>query len=153
MIANALIYSRFRYWVYCMVIPDYINAWIEADVHALIWCSDFSPHPDEEGTEALYRPFMRWGASLLNKRQLGLGTLHWQAHIKAIQAEIMLKYLSGTTSKWKLVLDQWFARYPEERGAVFSLMNTTWLTKSLTNRPTALPNIFKQALKPWLPTA
>jgi hypothetical protein len=42
MIANSMIYSRFRYWTQVMVMPAEILDWLETDVHELIWSPD--PH-------------------------------------------------------------------------------------------------------------
>ena len=36
LIANAMVYSRFRYWTQVMIMPDDIIDWLEKDVHELI---------------------------------------------------------------------------------------------------------------------
>ena len=147
LIVNSLIYSRFRYWAYCMTIPKHVQSWIESDVHAIVWDKNFKPHPDEEGTETRSLPFIKFGAALRPRRLLGLGLLHWPSHVRAIQAQVMLHYLSGTRSSWKLVLDQWYNRTPEGRGVVFSTTPTKGITRPISTRASALPTFFKQALE------
>ena len=61
-------------------------------------------------------------------------------------ARVILKYLDGTRSSWKSMLDAWFASTTEGRGAVFSTMPATSLLKSTGTRELALPSIFRQAL-------
>ena len=36
-IINTLIYSRFRYWVYGLVMPKHVTSWLESDAHAILW--------------------------------------------------------------------------------------------------------------------
>ena len=62
MLANAMIYSRFRYWAQAMVIPEEIMAAIESDVQQLVWTkSGESTFFDEEelGTEGTFRRWMK----------------------------------------------------------------------------------------------
>ena len=49
MLANSMVYSRFRYWTQVMVIPEQINEWIKQDVHELIWAKDPIFDATEEG--------------------------------------------------------------------------------------------------------
>ena len=42
MIANSMVYSRFRYWTQVMMMPEEIVGWLEEDVHQLLWDKD--PH-------------------------------------------------------------------------------------------------------------
>ena len=146
MIINALIYSRFRYWAFCMVIPDHVNACLASDAHAVLWDSNFAPHPDELGTETNSLPFIREGAAMRPRRKLGLGLLHWPSHVKAIQAQLITHYLSGTQSSWKLLLDNWFDRTPVGRGSVFATTPITDLIKTTGDYKSSLPPYFKQAL-------
>ena len=89
---------------------------------------------------------MKFGAALRNKNELGVAAIHWPSHVKAIQSKVIISYLDGSRSSWKLVLDEWYSRTPEGRGAVFSTTPTYGLTCSLTRRKSALPALFKHAL-------
>ena len=59
---------------------------------------------------------------------------------------MLLGYLNGTRDTYKQVLDCWFARHPEGRGAIMSTMPVKMLLKSTTSRACALPRLFRQAL-------
>ena len=54
-------------------------------------------------------------------KDLGLGLLHWQTHVRALHIKAALNYRDATTSEWKLILDQWIAKdRAEGRGAIFT---------------------------------
>ena len=74
MLANSLVFSRFRYWAQSMAIPSEIMAWLEADTQALIWDKNLTFDPDEKGTVRESRRFMLEGAQYKPKSELGLGT-------------------------------------------------------------------------------
>eukprot|EP00966_Prymnesium_polylepis_P243832 5639078-Prymnesium_polylepis.1 len=37
LLANSMVYSRFRYWAQCMYMPPDVADMIDADVQALVW--------------------------------------------------------------------------------------------------------------------
>ena len=55
MLANAMIYSRFRYQAQCMALPKWLNEAIESDVQALVWSKQIEFDAEEEGTEASFK--------------------------------------------------------------------------------------------------
>eukprot|EP00966_Prymnesium_polylepis_P242501 5607799-Prymnesium_polylepis.1 len=61
MLANAMIYSRFRYQAQCtcMALPKWLNEAIESDVHALVWSKQIEFDAEEEGTEAVFKRYMK----------------------------------------------------------------------------------------------
>ena len=77
MLANSMIFSRFRYGSYCMGMPEAYSQAIQSDAQALIWGRDVAFDAEEQGTEAQFRRFMKenaqWGD---RKTQLGLGSTH-----------------------------------------------------------------------------
>ena len=87
MLANSLVYSRFRYWAQSMTIPSDIMAWIEQDVQALVWNKELNFDPDEKGSVLTSRRFMIEPAQYKPKSELGLGLLPWAAHVKALQVK------------------------------------------------------------------
>ena len=147
MLANTMFFSRFRYWGQCMVIPEYINTAIIEDSQALIWVKRPEFDPDEIGTSAKFRRWMKnqaqYGTRVLD---LGLGILDWTSHVKALRCRWLFRYCDATRGQYKEVLDQWFARYHEGRGTMFTTLKESELTKSLTYRPSALPKFWKLAL-------
>ena len=145
-ITNSLIYSRFRYWVYGLVMPDHVTNWLISDAFAVLWDRNLTTMPDETGTDSSARPFMLAGAAIKPRSELGVSSLHWPSHVKAIQSQIILHYLDGSRSSWKYVLDEWYSRTPEGRGVVFSTTPTPGITTSTSRRAAALPAVFKQAL-------
>ena len=145
-ILNSLVYSRFRYWIYGLVMPKHVTNWLLNDAYAILWDRNLTILPDDTGTLSSARPFMKEGAALQGRASLGVAALHWPSHVKAIQAQIMIHYLNGSRSSWKYVLDEWYARTPEGRGVVFSTTPTPGITTSTTRRSSALPEIFKKAL-------
>ena len=147
MLANTMFFSLFRYWGQCMVIPSHINTAIIDDSQALIWVKRPEFDPDEIGTTAKFRRWMKdqaqYGTRVLD---LGLSIMDWASHVRALRTRWLFRYCDSTRGQYKDVLDQWFARYHEGRGAMFTTLKESELTKSLTYRPSALPRFWKLAL-------
>ena len=108
LISKLMVYSRFRYWTQCMLMPKELKKNIEADIKALIWEKEPNFKENELGTkntgfkrkmseEAAYNP---WGEG-------GMGLLHWESHLKALQAKWGIRYLDPGRGAWKLLLDKW----------------------------------------------
>ena len=51
-VANAMVYSRFRYYAQCMVMPKRVSAALDLDVQQLIWGRDVDLDPEELGSSA-----------------------------------------------------------------------------------------------------
>ena len=75
-----------------------------------------------KGTKKTNRRFKTEHAQYSSAKDLGLGLLHWQTHVQALQhIKAALNYRDATTSEWKLILDQWIAKdRAEGRGAIFT---------------------------------
>ena len=50
MLANTMIYSRFRYWAQALHMPTEIAQAIDSDVQAMVWGRDVDFDPEELGT-------------------------------------------------------------------------------------------------------
>ena len=147
MIANSLIFSRFRYLAQSLTIPPSIMKALHEDTQALVWNKSVVFDADEIGTELVNKRYMNEKVQYLPKRQLGLGMLHWVSHVKALQAIIMFRYLDASRGAWKQVLDAWFKRSGTDgRGIIMSTYPVRHLTASLTNRERKLPPFFIEAL-------
>ena len=121
MLANSMVYSRFRYFSSCLVMPKEISKALESDVDALLW----DKHPEfiegELGTIRKGRPMIKKEASYRKYREGGISRLDWTSHEHALRARVVLKYRDPSRADWKLVLDTcWAQRYVEGRGAIFS---------------------------------
>ena len=147
MLASAMVLSRFRYPAQCMDVPPHINQAIAEDTQALIWAKEVEFNPDELGTNTKFRRWMRDRAQYGNRiESLGLGILDWQEHLKGLRTRWLFRYLDATRGLYKQVLDAWFSRYHEGRGAILTTIPIRDLCKSTTNRLSALPKFWRQAL-------
>lgn len=81
------------------------------------------------------------------RREGGVGLLHWPCHSKALAAHVLFQYADGTCQEWKRVLDWWFDRFNEGRGAIFSTIPTVDLINRRQGRRSRLPEFFKFALR------
>ena len=147
MIANSLIFSQMRYWVQLLHVPKEIHEWIKRDSQALLWNKDIKFDKDELGTDKTNRRFMKEGSEINPRKELGLGLLPWDDHVKAIQAKAALSYLDGSRGLWKEVLDEWILEKhaPYGRGAI--LMDIPDKTSKMKAGNTPLPAFWKEAIK------
>ena len=76
-----------------------------------------------------------------------MGLLHWPCHSKALAANVLFQYADGSIQEWKLVLDWWFDRFNEGRGAIFSTIPTVNLINRRQGKRSRLPAFFKYALR------
>ena len=147
-VATIMYLSIFRYWTQCMLPPKHLTEAIISDVQAFTWAKDPDLDPDEQGTEAKFRRWMKASAQYGNRvKKIGLGVFPWANHVRAIRARWITRYLDTTEGDYKYILDLWFARYYEGRGAVATTMPVKDLTKSLTYRPSSLPKFWVAALQ------
>ena len=147
MVGNAMVFSRFRYYAYNLPISSKVSKAIDADVQALVWGKDVQFDPEELGHGKVKR-YMLKSAQYSRRNQGGLGLLHWDSHIKALADTCLFQYANGSSMPWKHVLDWWFAKFPEGRGAIFSSIPTQSLIAS-RNKGTqsSLPKFYKNALR------
>ena len=147
MVANSMVFSRFRYWTYTHMENAEVKKAVEEDVQALIWGKDVYFDSDEMGHEKAKR-YVKYNAQFNPRREGGIGLLHWDSHAKAIRAQALFHYANGWDLGWKWVLDHWFARYQEGRGAIFSTISTRDLISSpLDGHASKLPRFWKRALR------
>ena len=149
MLANAMIFSRFRYGSYCMVMPQEIETAIEEDAQALVWGKDTTFQADERGTVLVGRRFMKKDAQWGNRKtELGVGLMSWCMHVKAIRVHwLAARYMDATRGPWKQLLDLWLARFPEGKGTIFTTRPVKELIKSTTQRRRSLPDFWVRAVK------
>ena len=74
--------------------------------------------------------------------------LYWEGHEKALTSYTLFQYCNGRSMQWKGILDWWFAKFYENRGAVFSTIPPSDLFKSRkVGRASCLPLFYRRALK------
>ena len=147
MLANSMIYGRFRYYIQAMKPPDKLMEQVESDAQALIWGGETYFDPEKKGTELVRRRFMKKQSQYANRKEdLGASVMKWTDHVKAIQAKWILNYLDATRGPWKDILDRWFAREAEDRGAVLTTIRPKDLCKSAGCLESQLPGFWRAAL-------
>ena len=122
MLANSMVYSRFRYWLFSMMPSETVNAYLRSDIRQLLWKGDPEFKATERGTEAAGAPpFIKSTAAILPFGKGGVGALDWAAHTKAIRTHWVLRYLDPTQANWKLVLDHWIWQHPPGRSGLLTI--------------------------------
>ena len=102
---------------------------------------------DEYGTHIKYRRFMKEQAQYGSRtHDLGIGALDWISHVKAIQVMWLVRYNDGSQGTYKLILDLWLARSYIGRGAVFSSLPRSELTKATCHNYSHLPKFWRDAI-------
>ena len=107
MLLQAILYGSLRYWFFTLTVPERIITIVEQDAKQLLWAANPELHTDEEGTAKKSRRYIAHVASLLPQKKGGGGIMHLESHIKAFQAQWIIKYLDPRDSPWKDVLDHW----------------------------------------------
>ena len=107
MVANSMVYSRFRYWTQVMMMPEEIIDWLEEDVHELIWAKDPLFESGQEGQDQQAKRKIKEGAAKLAWRKGGIGMLDWREHLKSLRKKWAVRYLNHERGAWKEALD-WF---------------------------------------------
>ena len=110
MLLQSILYGSMRYWFFTLIVPDSIVDIIELDAKALLWASNPELHTDEVGTAQRSKRYIHHQASHIAQKSGGGGIMHLKSHIKAFQAQWIVKYLDPRDSPWKDVLDHWILR-------------------------------------------
>ena len=148
MLANTMIFSRFRYYAQCMHMSAALTRAIEEDAQALVWEKEVRFDADAVGTQKNFRRFMKDKAQFGNRKtDVGVGLLPWGDHVRSLQINWLLRYIDATGGEWKRLLDHWLSRGHEERGTMFTNIPLEKLTQSTTQRRRALPKFWRDALE------
>ena len=135
MIANSMVYSRFRYWTQVMMMPDDIIAWLEEDVHQLIWSKDPHFEGGQEGQQEKNKRKIKENTAKLAWKEGGIGLLVWKEHLKSLRKKWIVRYLDRERGAWKEVLDQWVLKGHTYGRGILLMGNTT---------PPTAPTVFWQ---------
>ena len=148
MLANSMVWSRFRFPAQALFPPEYITSFLEDLTQSLIWSKDVE-FSDEGLSASAFRRFMvnMNQYEPTNSANVGLGVLDWNSHLEALQLKWILRYLDPSQAPWKEVLDVWLARTYLGRQAVFSTIPVKQLTGSATQgRQGMLPKFWRKAI-------
>ena len=96
-----------RYWFFTLIVPDKIIDLIEQDANALLWAANPELHSNEDDTAKRSNRYMTETASYLPQKEGAGSIMHLRTHIKAYQAQWVIKYLDPRRAPWKEVLDNW----------------------------------------------
>ena len=81
MLSQAMVYSRFRYWLYSLMPSEKVDNYIASDVKTLIWSSKPEFKSTEKGSSTGAPPWMTKGAAIRPFGDGGgAGVLDWQTH-------------------------------------------------------------------------
>ena len=120
MIANSMVYSRFRYWTQVMVMPEEVIGWLEEDIHELLWAKDPLFVSGQEGQDKQSKRKIKRDSAKIAWRSGGIGLLVWTEHLKSLRRKWAIRYLNHERGAWKEVLDRWMCRgHTLGRGVVF----------------------------------
>ena len=147
MVANSMVFSRFRYWTYTSIMDKEISEAVKSDVQAVIWSKDADFDAESMGEDKVYR-FVKERAQYNPRREGGVACMPWDAHRQAIAAQAILHYNNGWDLGWKHVLDHWFDKFQEGRGATLSTVPLADMYASpITGKTSRLPAFWRFALK------
>ena len=83
MLANSMVYGRYRYWRSTLVMPCEVIDAGNSDVQALVWGKDVVFDAEEDGSQDVKR-YVKERAQYQPRRKLGTGLVHWESHCKAM---------------------------------------------------------------------
>ena len=98
---QAMYYGRYRYWVWSLPMSKVVINMIQADATQLIWAKD----PDLERMPVRVRRFVQHRTAIGPRTQGGMREMLWAEHVRAIQANVVMRYLHPAKATWKGVLD------------------------------------------------
>ena len=130
-----------------MMQPKDISNAVWQDVQALVWGKDVDFDADQLGTQGKIRVFANKHNQCNPRREGGVGLLHWPCHSRALAANMLFQYADGSRQEWKRVLDWWFDRFHEGRGAIFSTIPTVDLIHRRRGKRSRLPEFYRFALR------
>lgn len=117
---QSILYGSLRYWFFTLLVPNSIVSKVESDAKQLLWSMSPDLRTDEAGTSKRSKRFIAELPSYLPKKQGGGGIMHLESHIKAFQAQWIIKYLDPRDSPWKNALDHWLSDDKLGRGILLA---------------------------------
>ena len=130
LITQGMYLGRLRYWLYSLGMNKHMRDIVQKDADILWWSREpkLEPASNNGIAEKNLKRIRRWVARCTAtgpRTRGGLGNMDWGEHVKAIQAQWMIRYLQPGDAAWKRILDSWIlgdnklrTKYPEGRVAI-----------------------------------
>eukprot|EP00965_Chrysotila_dentata_P049710 1648667-Pleurochrysis_carterae.AAC.1 len=113
-ILNSIFYGTFRYYMFSIEFPKWLNDSIEQDASHFIWKSKPLFNKDSLGTKGRTGKYINKAATNLPLTKGGAGCLNWKAHTKAFNAFWIIAYLHPREAPWKKILSHWLKPMPPD---------------------------------------
>ena len=110
---QAVYYGSFRYWLYCLTMPQFILDIIQEDANLILWKSQPKPLSNELGSSERTRPWIAGDAKYLKIKEGGAGLMHWPSHCDAFYAQWIIRFLHPREAAWKHILTFWLEQTDE----------------------------------------
>ena len=138
LIVQAMYFGSLRYWLYSIPMTKEQILTIQKDADRLWWSRD--PILDDQKVRV-----RRWVAldTAIGPRNLGgLGNMDWKAHVTAIRAHWVIRYLHPSDAAWKTVIDDLMLlsrdgsyKFGANRGVLMTPLSTLDKTRLLQGIP------------------
>ena len=99
LIVQGMYFGKQRYWLFSLVMSDSCIQKVQAEADILWW----SKTPDlSVEQEKRFRRFVAKKTAVGKRNQGGLGNMDWASHVKAFQAQWIIRYAADpAASSWK----------------------------------------------------
>ena len=140
LIVQGMYFGKQRYWLFSLVMPDSCIQKVQAEADILWW----SKTPDlSVEQEKRFRRFVAKKTVVGKRSQGGLGNMDWASHVKAFQAQWIIRYAADpAASSWKTLLDSFLleddegnVKFTEGRAIFFCKLNNGHKTTLLSDIP------------------
>ena len=101
MLLQSILYGSLRYWFFTCEPDEALLQRIEEDAKQLLWSISPELNQDELGTKKRSRRYIHEDASYLPQKEGGGGIMHLKSHIKAFQAQWLIRYVDPRKAPWK----------------------------------------------------
>ena len=111
LIVQGMFFGRLRYWLFSLPMPEEVVKQVQAEADILWW----SKEPDLNSPQhKRFRRFVKRKSAIGTRAQGGLGNMDFASHVKAFQAQWILRYAADPApSSWKTLLDSFLLNKPD----------------------------------------
>ena len=103
LIVQSMYFGRLRYWLFSLHMPPKLVELVQQEADILWW----SREPDLNTPQTKrFKRFVAKKSAIGRRGQGGLGNMDWASHVRAFQAQWILRYSADpAASSWKTLLD------------------------------------------------
>ena len=138
LVTQAMYYGRYRFWLWSLAVPQSAVNAMQVDADRLQWAKD----PVLNDLPKRIRRCVAHRTAIGPRTKGGLNEMLWSDHVKAIQAQVVMRYLHPAKALWKEVLDVMLLRnkkgeelFGAGRGILMCPLSVGEKTKLLSNLP------------------